>query len=84
MAKLTKKEKDWFNKLQKVLDECPFDTSDFDSYTIGDPDITVYKNVDKVTEHHSKYETDLCISVAALDAEVFVLRFPFGVASASG
>ncbi|MBE3670902.1 hypothetical protein BOO25_18410 [Vibrio navarrensis] len=84
MATLTKQEKAWFNKLQKLLNECPFDTSDFDSYTIGDKDITVYKKVDAVTEHHTKYETDLCNSVRALDAEVFNLRFPFGIASTSG
>ncbi len=84
MATLTKQEKAWFNKLQKVLNECPFDTSDFDSYTIGDNDITVYKKVDEVHEHHTKYETDLCNSVRALDAEVFNLKFPFGVASTSG
>ncbi|EOG7617644.1 hypothetical protein ACLIND_003117 [Vibrio cholerae] len=84
MATLTKQEKAWFNKLQKVLNECPFDTSDFDSYTIGDNDITVFKNVKEVMEHHTKYETDLCCSVSALDAEVFNLRFPFGVASTSG
>ncbi|HAS6639306.1 hypothetical protein V3H47_08615 [Vibrio parahaemolyticus] len=84
MATLTKKERDWFNKLQKVLNECPFDTSDFDSYTIGDNDITVYKNVKGVTEHHIKYETDLGHSVMALNAEVFNLTFPFGIASASG
>ncbi|MDE5179111.1 hypothetical protein [Vibrio fluvialis] len=84
MATLTKQERAWFNKLQKVLNECPFDTSDFDSYTVGDNDITVYKNVEEVTEHHIKHQTDLCDSVSALDAEVFNLKFPFGVASTSG
>ncbi|WP_432454842.1 hypothetical protein ACRRS0_05150 [Agarivorans sp. QJM3NY_29] len=84
MATLTKQEKAWFNKLQKVLNECPFDTSDFDSYTFGDNDITVFKKVDEVQEHHLKNQTDLCVSVSALDAEVFNLKFPFGVASSSG
>lgn len=84
MASLTKQEKAWFNKLQKVLNECPFDTSDFDSYTIGDNDITVYKNKDDVDSHHMEYGTDLGHSVAVLDAEVFNLVFPFGVASAAG
>ncbi|WP_390241146.1 hypothetical protein [Vibrio sp. R78045] len=84
MATLTKQEKAWFNKLQKVLNECPFDASDFDSFTIGDNDITVFKNKCEVDAHHSKYETDLAISVSELDAEVFELKFPFGVASAAG
>ncbi|MEZ8630297.1 hypothetical protein AB6D56_07115 [Vibrio lentus] len=84
MATLTKQELAWFNKLQKVLKECPFDTRDFDSLTVGDMDITVYKNKSEVNEHHSKYETDLVESVQALDAEVFNLKFPFGVASAAG
>ncbi|AUS02024.1 hypothetical protein NVP3058O_106 [Vibrio phage 3.058.O._10N.286.46.B8] len=84
MATLTRQEKAWFNKLQKVLNDCPFDTSDFDSFTVGDNDITVYKNKRDVDEHHIKYETDLCESVSACDAEVFEIRFPFGVASAAG
>ncbi|EHY9845648.1 MULTISPECIES: hypothetical protein [Vibrio] len=84
MATLTKQEKAWFNKLQKVLNECPFDVSDFDSLTVGDKYITVYKNKGEVDAHHSKYETDLCVSVQALDAEVFNLKLPFGVASAAG
>lgn len=84
MATLTKQEKAWFNKLQEVLDECPFDTSDFDSYTIGDKDITVFKKSNEVNDHHLQHNTDLHRSVSALDAEVFTLEFPFGVASAAG
>ena len=84
MATLTKQEKAWFNKLQKVLNECPFDTSDFDSFTTGDKDITIFKNKGEVDAHHSNYETDLGESVQALDADVFNLKFPFGVASAAG
>jgi hypothetical protein len=84
MAKLTKKERMWFEKLQAVLDECPFDTSDFDSFTIGDPVVTVFKNKQGVAEHQIENESDLSDSVDALDAEVFELKFPFGVASAAG
>lgn len=84
MATLTKQEKAWFNKLQKVLSECPFDTSDFDSFTTGDNDITIFKNKGEVEGHHLKYETDLGESVQALDADVFNLKFPFGIASAAG
>ncbi|RGP89820.1 hypothetical protein BC355_08855 [Vibrio cholerae] len=84
MATLTKQEKAWFEKLQKLLNECPFDTSDFDSYTIGDNEITVFKNVNEVRQHHTKNLTDLHESVSELDAEVFSLRFPFGVASTAG
>ncbi|HCG7560634.1 TPA: hypothetical protein NJ423_004548 [Vibrio parahaemolyticus] len=40
--------------------------------------------VDEVQDHHLKHETDLHTSVTALDAEVFTLKFPFGVASAAG
>lgn len=84
MTTLTKQEKAWFNKLQKVLNECPFDVSDFDSFTTGDNDITIFKNKGEVEAHHSKYETDLGESVQALGADVFNLKFPFGVASAAG
>lgn len=84
MATLTKQEKAWFDKLQKLLKSCPFDATDFDSYTIGDNNINVFKNASDVNDHHMKYETDLHTSVDALDAEVYRLYFPFGVASAAG
>ena len=84
MATLTKQEQAWFNKLQKVLNECPFDTSDFDSYTIGDNDVTVFKKKGEVEGHQRQHMGDLYRSVDALDAEVFTLKFPFGVASAAG
>lgn len=84
MAELSTVEIKWFKKLQKVLDECPFDTSDIDSYTIGDNDIIVFKNKHEVAEHQLVNETDLCVSVQDLNAEVFKLIFPFGVTSAAG
>lgn len=84
MATLTKVEEDWFNKLQKVLNECTFDTSDFDSYTIGDKEVTVFKDSRKVNEHHMTHCSDLYRSVEALDAEVFELKFPFSIASLAG
>ncbi|MBY7854313.1 hypothetical protein KW429_11455 [Vibrio fluvialis] len=84
MATLTKQEKAWFEKLQKLLNECPFDTSDFDSYTVGDKDITIFKKKREVDAHQSKHVVDLPASVSALDADVFNLTFPFGVTSAAG
>lgn len=84
MATLTRQEKAWLNKLQKILDECPFDASDFDSYTIGDCDVTVFKQRVKVAQYQMESERDLPACVEALDAEVFRLQFPFGVVSAAG
>ncbi|EKA5635875.1 hypothetical protein OKZ62_001779 [Vibrio navarrensis] len=84
MATLTRQERAWFNKLQKLLNECPFDTSDFDSFTVGDKNITVFKKMFEVKEHQLINNTDLNESVDALDAEVFDLKFPFGIASAAG
>lgn len=40
MAKLTKAEMAWLNKVQAVLDECPSDRIGF--YTIGDASVEVY------------------------------------------
>ncbi len=84
MATLTKQERAWFNRLQKVLNECPFDATDFDSYTIGDSDVTVFKRCKEVADYQGEHEKDLPACVEALDAEVFRLQFPFGVASAAG
>lgn len=86
MAKprFTKKEREWFDKLQRVLDECPFNTSEYDSYTIGDSDVTVFKKRSEVDQHQREHCCDIHQSVSHLDAEVYSLKFPFGVASAAG
>ena len=78
--KLTKKERDWVDRVQKSLDACPESLKKrADSYTIGDPDITIF---DK-----NKYEDsgkDVCFDVVRCDAELAILVFPFGVASTAG
>ena len=47
MAKLTKKEQSWVNKVQKVLNECPSKRIGF--YTIGDSDLTLF-DITKIDE----------------------------------
>jgi len=77
---LTKKEQAWVDRVQKALNSCPESLKKrADSYTIGDPDITIF---DK-----NKYEDsgkDVCVDVDRCDAELARLEFPFGVASTSG
>lgn len=41
MSQLTREEKSWLKRLQKVMDECPSpDRIGF--YTVGDPDVSLY------------------------------------------
>lgn len=49
--KLTKEEKAWVKKLNKVLAECPSDRLGF--YTIGDPQIELYDRT-----HQNEIEED--------------------------
>tara|TARA_R110000850_G_scaffold36594_1_gene96670 strand:- start:553 stop:813 length:261 start_codon:yes stop_codon:yes gene_type:complete len=57
MAKLTKKEQAWVNKVQKVLNECPSKRIGF--YTMGDNDITLY-DVIKDDEIRELLNTNNC------------------------
>ena len=84
MATLTKQEKKWFDKLQKVLDECPFNGRKFDSYTTGDDDVTVFKLSNGLNDYICKNEVDIYKAVNKFDAEVCILQFPFKIASAAG
>lgn len=68
MAKLTRKEKAWLNKVQKILDECPSGRIAF--YTIGDRnmcayDVTMY---DQVTEKLDSGALDFGPAVAEVGA----------------
>jgi len=77
---LNKKEQAWIDRVQKALDACPESLSvRADSYTIGDPYITIFDN--------NKYidtGMDVCVGVADSGAELGELVFPFGVASTAG
>lgn len=59
MATLTHQQRAWFNSIKNYSANDPFDTSDLISFTIGDGDITVFKNSSEVNEHHTKKETGL-------------------------
>ncbi|GGA99950.1 hypothetical protein GCM10011491_30250 [Brucella endophytica] len=76
---LTKEEKAWVKKLQKVLDECPSERLGF--FTIGDPDVSIY---DKTNEVDFDATVDLPVSIYEHDAELGSIRFPSNVHSVSG
>lgn len=70
MATLTKKEKAWLDKVQKVLDECPSERIGF--FTIGDPTINAFDvtKFDEIQNHLSNNNGgDFCKSVMVMDAD---------------
>jgi len=87
MSTLTKKERDWINNVQAVLDKCPSKRLGF--FTIGDRDVTVY-DLDKRGEidalQHRKGNYDFCTAVQELDAGFIggYLNFPSQVESTAG
>lgn len=86
MSTLTKSEKEWLDKLQRVLNECPSKRLGF--YTIGDPSIEVYDcSKDKEINVAQDYLTggEFCTHVAACDADFYyTLKFPSAVNSTCG
>lgn len=82
--KLNKKEKDWLNKLQTVLSECP--SNRFSAFTVGDNDITLYdKRFD--TAIHEKLDRgnyDFGPAAVELNAVLFEIVMPFPIHSTAG
>lgn len=80
MKQLNKKEQAWIVRVQKALDACPDSLKKrADSFTIGDPDITIYdKNV------FVDNGNDVCVDVDSSNSYLCELTFPFGVASTAG
>ena len=85
MGDLTKEEKAWIKKVQRVLDTCPSDRLGF--YTIGDKDVFVYdrsrdSEISKLMD--ATHNLDYCQAVDDLDADFSVLFFPSHVHSTAG
>lgn len=87
MAKLTKKELAWIEKVQKVLDECPSERIGF--YTVGDPMVFLY---DRRKEHDiwkfmntGRNRDDFGPAAIKLGADFgYYLTFPAPVESTAG
>ena len=84
MATLTKAEKAWIAKLQKVLNECPSDR--IGAYTIGDPDLELYDrtldaSIEALQEDSSM---DFCTAVEEVGGDLGCLKFPFPIHSTAG
>lgn len=82
--KLTKAERDWLNKLQTVLDECPSDR--LGAYTIGDPRISIYDSrfESEINEIMDSGKTDFCIATDELGVNLGDLKMPFAIHSTAG
>ena len=86
MAKLTKKEKAWLGKVQKVLKECPSKRIGF--YTIGDNSVHAFDctMMDEIGECMDRNEaTDFGPAAIKVDADFDeYLWFPNPVESTAG
>lgn len=88
MSELTKEEKAWLRKLQRVLNDLPSTRLGF--YTIGDSDVVVYDRSlesDIESKIDESGNMDFCTAVDACDAGFGFgefLRFPAPVHSTAG
>ncbi|MCY9864986.1 hypothetical protein OTK49_20940 [Vibrio coralliirubri] len=86
MAPLTKKEKDWFTKLESVLGDAPKSLrGKVCGYTIGDYTVTIFdeKKTDEYVDEHGD-DSDRCSQVQNADSELLTLKFPFDIESTAG
>jgi len=83
---LSKEEKAWIKKVQRVLDSCP-NKEKFGFYTIGDPNISIYDKslgVDERSDEMLDKNEDFCTTVHLLDAYIGSFDFPNCVHSTAG
>ena len=81
---LTKEERLWISKLQRLLNQCP--SKRFGFYTTGYRDVTIVDlPVTEAYDRDSGYpEQDYCVKVQAAGSELGELVFPSAVQSTSG
>lgn len=85
ISELTKEEKAWVRKLQKVLNQCPSER--LGAYTIGDNNIIIYdkskeESINQLMDERG--QMDFCVAVDELDAELIRIDTPFQVYSTAG
>jgi len=84
---MTKEERAWVRKMNKLLGECPNPGWGF--YTIGDHEVTIYDRTALLESGHYDENDDLvdCIGAAESDGhliEIDELRFPKAVEGVCG
>ena len=85
MAEMTKEERAWVKKLQRLLSNPPSDRLGF--FTVGDRDVTIYDCTkdQEINDYHDTKETgEFCGAVDHFDARLGELIFPSGVHSTCG
>lgn len=81
---LTKEERLWISKLQRLLDECP--SKRFGFYTTGHREVTVVDLplTEKYYQDKGRPDLDYCTIVQRAGTDLGELRFPAAVQSTSG
>ena len=85
MAEMTKEERAWVARVQKLLSNPPSDRIGF--YTTGDRNVTIYDCTkdQEINDYHDARETvEFCGAVNHFDARLGELIFPSGVHSTTG
>ena len=83
MAEFTAKQKQWFDKLQVLLDDCPFDCKEIGAYTTGDDGVTIFNKAKKVTDYQFSTECGMSTAIEKLKADSIIIKFPFTVHAVS-
>lgn len=80
---MTKEERSWLRKMQKLLDKCP---SHFEFNTVGDCNLTVFDNRkrDEIDAIHDAGGCEFCGAIDAAGAYIGDLIFPNNVHSTTG
>ena len=76
---LTKDEKSWLNKLQKVLDTCP--SKRLGAFVTGDTTLHIF---DKTHFQYKERNGEFCQQVEACGAMLFTVNFPFQIEATAG
>jgi len=82
---LTKEEKAWIKKVEKLLLNPP--SNRMGLYTIGDPELTVYdltKLIDIHESMDSNESSDFCVAVDKLDARLGGIKTKMNIMSTAG
>lgn len=84
VKKLTKEERDWLDKFQELMNNCP--SNRFGAYTVGDPCITIYdSNIFKeYMNNNSDDQRDDVNIHTELNDELMTITTPFNIDGVCG
>lgn len=83
MPKFTAKQKQWFDKLQALLNDCPFDCEEIEAFTTGDDNVTIFNSAAKVSDYQISAQCGMGKAISMTKADSIRIDFPFTVHAVS-